>query len=83
MKWAHAASVLRRAIAAMANPAPDQTAASTGACGLAPPTGPTLNASGPWRSDLTARAVRLCNRQPQAVARYLRVHEILRAGTRN
>lgn len=31
--------------------------------------------------DLIAtRAVRVCNRKPEAVAKYLRVHEILRRG---
>lgn len=38
---------------------------------------PRLTGAKPTTPDLTARAVRVCNRDPALIERYLRVHQIL------
>ena len=40
-------------------------------------TPPENGTAQPTTPDLTARAVRTCNRNPEAVDRYLRLHQIL------
>jgi len=80
MKWARAESVLRRAASALANLATARTAAATTATGPVTSTAPRLPRSGTLHVDLTARAIRKCNRCPKATALYLAKIEALRAG---
>ena len=71
-----AAAAVRRLASASARPSVSLTGAASGPAESTE----TPQASGigqPTTPDLTARAVRTCNRNPEAVEAYLRLHRIL------
>ena len=80
LTWGRVASVLRRALSALASRGRARTAASMATSGHVSTTAPTSSDSGRPRLDLTARALRLHNRCPKAAARYLAVHKALSRG---
>lgn len=41
---------------------------------------PAIEGTETGRDPIHTRAIRVCNRKPEAIARYRRVHEILKAG---
>jgi hypothetical protein len=81
--WGRVASVLSRAVSALASRGRAWTGASKAASGPATPTATTSSANGKQHFDLTARALRLNNRCPTLTARYLAKIEALRAGPGN
>lgn len=75
--WAPAASVARLAATAIVALAISASRPGAAMSGPAPHTSPKSKPNG---VTLERRAVRVCNRQPEAVERYLAVHRILGRG---
>ncbi len=81
--WGLVASALRPALSATHSRVRDANGGADGTSGPATPTDPRSSASGNDGSTpdaLTARAVRVCNRNPDLIAAYLDRHQTLRRG---
>lgn len=74
-----AVAVARRLASVSARPSVTPTGAVSGPAESIAPS-PATGTAKPTTPDLTARAVRTCNRKPEAVEAYLRLHRTLGMG---